>query len=126
MFVLELVFPVIWQRCSNVVNSCHMILQVVISSVLSIADLTFVLDLQVSISVVSLELIPPVSSVVTVVTLHSDALMNHPDVSIKKEFPLETFLTLITVKQDLLMHTSNVRPQVRLLTAFEVTLVALE
>ena len=126
MFVLELVFPVIWQRCANVVNSCHVVLQVVISSVLSIADLTFVLDLQVSISVMSVQLVPPVSSVVTVVTLHSDALMDHPDMSIKKEFSLETFLTLITVKQDLLMHTSNVGPQVRLLTAFEFTLVALE
>ena len=69
LFVLELVFPVIRQRSPNVVDSRHVILQVVVSSVLSIADLTRVLDFQVSVSVVSLQLIPPVRLIVTVIAL---------------------------------------------------------
>ena len=84
LFVLELVFPVIWQGSPNVVDSCHVVLQVVVSSVLSITDLTRVLDFQVSVSVVSLQLIPPVCLIVTVITLQSDSLMDNSYMSIEK------------------------------------------
>ena len=99
-------------------NSGHVVLQVVISSVLSIADMTSVFDFQVSISVVSPQLILSVSDVFTVVALQTDALVDHSDVSIKKEFSFETFLTLITIKQDLVMNSTYVGSQVRFLTEF--------
>ena len=119
LLILELlVFPVIWYRSPNVVNSGHVVLQVVISSVLSIADMTSVFDFQVSISVVSPQLILSVRDVFTVVALHTDALVDHSDVSIKKEFSFETFLTLITIKQDLVMNSTYVGSQVRFLTEF--------
>ena len=121
-----LVFSVIWHRRPNVVNSCHVVLQVVIPSVLSIADLTSVFYFQVSISVVSPQLILSVSNVFTVITLHTDALVDHTDVSIKKEFSFETFLTLITIEQDLVMNSTYMGSQVRFLTEFQFTLVALE
>ena len=113
-----LIFPVIWYRSPNVVNSGHVVLQVVISSILSIADMTSVFDFQVSISVVSPQLILSVSDVITVVALQTDALVDHSDVSIKKEFSFETFLTLITIKQDLVMNSTYVGSQVRFLTEF--------
>ena len=119
LLILKLfIFPVIWYRSPNVVNSCHVVLQVVIPSILSIADMTSVFDFQVSISVVSPQLILSVSDVFTVVALHTDALVDHSDVSIKKEFSFETFLTLITIKQDLVMNSTYVGSQVRFLTEF--------